>query len=70
MDRKWRKEFGHDDDNDARSIRTILPHELEQVRGRHEDPLAKQEQEDEGEDNRRHKVELGDRTGTPQPTGM
>jgi hypothetical protein len=59
------KEFGHADDDDTRSIRTVVPHELERVEEEDEDQLARQE-EDEEDDRRR---QLG-RPRTPEPMGM
>jgi predicted nucleic acid-binding Zn-ribbon protein len=55
------------DDDDARSIRTILPHELERVDEEDEDQLAAEEEEEE--DRRRRREELG-RPRTPEPTCM
>ena len=48
-----------DDDDDTRSIRTIVPHELERVDGVGEEQLVKQEREEEqrqqnDEDEERH----------------
>jgi hypothetical protein len=40
------EDFGHVND-DARSIRTIVPHELERVEEEDEDQLARQEGDDE-----------------------
>jgi hypothetical protein len=56
------------DDDDAGSIRTIVPHELERVEEEDEDQLAAEEEEAE-EDRRRRREELG-RPRTPEPTGM
>ena len=65
-----------DDDDDARSVRTIVPHELERVEEEDEDQIARQEQqrdqqeEDEDhEERRRRRVELG-RPRTPEPMGL
>jgi hypothetical protein len=56
-----------DSDDDARSIHTIIPHELERVDEEDEDQLAADEEEEE--DRRRRREELG-RPRTPEPTGM
>jgi hypothetical protein len=61
---RYEEEFGHDD-NAARSIRTVVPHELERVE-EDEDQLAQQE-EDEEDDWRRQRV---GRPRTPEPMGM
>jgi hypothetical protein len=61
-----------DDDDDARSIRTIVPHELERVEEEDEDQIAKQEEpqdEDEEEERRTRRVELG-RPRTPEPMSL
>ena len=55
------------DDDDASSIHTIVPHELERVDEEDEDQLVNEEEEDE--DRRRRRDELG-RPRTPEPTGM
>lgn len=55
------------DDDDASSIHTIVPHELERVEEEDEDQLVSEEDEDE--DRRRRRDELG-RPRTPEPTGM
>ncbi|KAL4073464.1 hypothetical protein J3A83DRAFT_4228791 [Scleroderma citrinum] len=55
------------DDDDASSIHTIVPHELERVEEEDEDQLVHEEEDDE--DRRRHRDELG-RPRTPEPTGM
>ena len=59
-----------------RSIRTIVPHELECVEEEDEDQIARQEQqrdqqeEDEDQEERRQRgVELG-RPRTPEPMGL
>ncbi|KIM79867.1 hypothetical protein PILCRDRAFT_823052 [Piloderma croceum F 1598] len=61
------------DDDDARSIRTIVPHELERVEEEDEDQITKQEQEqhdeDEEEERRTRRVELG-RPRTPEPMSL
>ena len=65
-----------DDDDDATSIRTIVPHELERVEEEDEDQIARQEQqwdqqeEDEDQEERRRRgVELG-RPRMPEPMGL
>ncbi|KAH9918687.1 uncharacterized protein B0H18DRAFT_1086818 [Fomitopsis serialis] len=68
--RNWRhdqssEEHYMSDDDDARSINTIVPHELERVDEEDEEQLAA---EDDVE-RRRRRDELG-RPGTPEPTGM
>jgi hypothetical protein len=62
---------GTSDDDDARSIRTIVPHELERVEEEDEDQITKQEQQqDEDEEERRaRRVELG-RPRTPEPMSL
>lgn len=55
------------DDDDASSIHTIVPHELERVEEEDEDQLVSEEDDDE--DRRRRRDELG-RPRTPEPTGM
>ncbi|KII83701.1 hypothetical protein PLICRDRAFT_437332 [Plicaturopsis crispa FD-325 SS-3] len=62
-----------DDGDDARSVGTVVPHELERVEEEDEDEQAqeratRQEQEDE-EDRRMTRVALG-RPRTPEPSGM
>jgi len=60
------------DDDDARSIRTIVPHELEHVEEEDEDQIAKQEEpqdEDEEEERRTRRVEHG-RPRTPEPMSL
>jgi len=68
------------DDDDARSIRTIVPHGLERVEEEDEDQMARQgqeqqqkqhhdEEDDEGEERRRRRVELA-RPRTPEPMGL
>ncbi|GBE87730.1 predicted protein [Sparassis crispa] len=54
------------DDDDARSIATVVPHELERVDEEDEEQLAAEQEE---EDRRRRREELG-RPRTPEPTGM
>ncbi|KAH8075992.1 hypothetical protein BXZ70DRAFT_963418 [Cristinia sonorae] len=54
------------DDDDARSIATIVPHELERVEEEDEEQIAAEEEEEE---RRRRREELG-RPRTPEPTGM
>ncbi|THH16715.1 hypothetical protein EW146_g3966 [Bondarzewia mesenterica] len=58
-------DFGADDD-DARSIATVTPHELERVEEEDELQMAAEEEEEEY---RRRREELG-RPRTPEPTGM
>ncbi|KAL4253671.1 Centrosomal and Immune Signaling Modulator [Abortiporus biennis] len=58
-------EYVHDDD-DARSVSTVVPHELERVEEEDEEQLAAEEEEEE---RRRRRDELG-RPRTPEPTGM
>ncbi|KAH7921658.1 hypothetical protein BV22DRAFT_1132085 [Leucogyrophana mollusca] len=65
-ERMHHAEFESDDD-DAGSIRTIVPHELERVEEEDEDQLVAEEEDDE--DRRRRRDELG-RPRTPEPTGM
>lgn len=63
---------GTSDDDDARSIRTIVPHELEHVEEEDEDQIAKQEEpqdEDEEEERRTRRVEHG-RPRTPEPMSL
>ncbi|OSX63155.1 hypothetical protein POSPLADRAFT_1138902, partial [Postia placenta MAD-698-R-SB12] len=55
-----------DDDDDARSVSTIVPHELDRVDEEDEEQLAAEEEE---EQRRRRRDELG-RPRTPEPTGM
>jgi len=55
-------------DDGSRSIRTILPHELEKVEEEDEEQIAKQEEEEE-EERRTRRVELG-RRRTPKPMGF
>ncbi|KAH7882857.1 hypothetical protein F5I97DRAFT_1930483 [Phlebopus sp. FC_14] len=55
------------EDDDASSIHTIVPHELERVEEEDEDQLIVEEEEEE--DRRRRREELG-RPRTPEPTGM
>ncbi|KAG6329928.1 hypothetical protein ID866_9162 [Astraeus odoratus] len=55
------------DDDDASSIHTIVPHELERVEEEDEDQLVTEDEDDE--DRRRRREELG-RPRTPEPTGM
>ncbi|KAF8137168.1 hypothetical protein EV363DRAFT_1253657 [Boletus edulis] len=55
------------DDDDAASIRTILPHGLERVDEEDEDQLGPEEEDEE--ERRRRREELG-RPRTPEPTGM
>jgi hypothetical protein len=50
--------LGHIDDDDARSIQTVVSHELERVEEEDEDQLARQEEDEEG-DRRRRRAELG-----------
>jgi len=64
------------EDDDARSIRTMVPHELECFEEEDEDQIARQErqreQQDEDEDQeerRRRRAELG-RPRTPEPMGL
>ena len=59
-------EYGGDDD-DARSIATVTPHELERVEEEDEEQLAAEEEEEE--ERQRRRDELG-RPRTPEPTGM
>ena len=54
-----------DIDDDARSIHTIIPHELERVVEEDEEQLRAEEEEDR----RRRREELG-RPRTPEPTGL
>ena len=61
------EEFSHIDDDDPRSIGTVVPHELERVEEEDEDQLARQE--DEEDDRRRRRGELGG-PRTPEPMGM
>ncbi|KAF8548614.1 hypothetical protein OG21DRAFT_1560880 [Imleria badia] len=56
-----------DDDDDASSIHTIVPHGLERVDEEDEDQLAIED--DDEEERRRRRDELG-RPRTPEPTGM
>jgi len=58
-------------DDDTRSIRTIIPHELEIVEEEDEEQIVKQEQleEDEDEERRARRVELG-HLGTPKPMSL
>jgi hypothetical protein len=58
---------GENDDDDARSINTIVPHELDRVDEEDEDQLAAEEEEEEHRRQRRE--ELG-RPRTPEPTGL
>jgi hypothetical protein len=65
-----------DDDDDATSIQTIVPHELERVEEDDEDQIARHEQqrdqqeEDEDQEERRQRgVELG-RPRMPEPMGL
>jgi hypothetical protein len=60
---------GTSDDDDARCIRTIVPHELERVEEEDEDQISKQEQQDEDEESRTRRVELG-RPRTPEPMSL
>ena len=53
------------DDEDSRSINTVVPHELERVDEEDEEQLAAEEEEEERR-NRRDEV----RPRTPEPTGM
>ncbi|EED77677.1 predicted protein [Postia placenta Mad-698-R] len=55
-----------DDDDDAHSVSTIVPHELDRVDEEDEEQLAAEEEE---EQRRRRRDELG-RPRTPEPTGM
>ncbi|KAI0077601.1 hypothetical protein K474DRAFT_1661536 [Panus rudis PR-1116 ss-1] len=57
---------GEYDDDDARSVATVVPHELERVEEEDEEQLAAEEEEEE---RRRRRDELG-RPRTPEPTGM
>lgn len=68
------------DGDGARSIRTIVPHELDRVDEEHKDWIARQGQQGQGqaeprpnkeekEKNRRRRVKLG-RTRTPEPMGL
>lgn len=63
-------EYGGDDD-DAQSIATVMPHELECVEEEDEEQLAAEEEEEERRRRRRRRRrdELG-RPITPEPTGM
>lgn len=54
------------DDDDARSVSTVIPHELERVDEEDEEQLAAEEEEEE---RRRRRDELS-RPRTPEPTGM
>lgn len=54
------------DDDDARSVSTVIPHELERVDEEDEEQLAAEEEEEE---RRRRRDELG-RPRTPEPSGM
>ncbi|OCH86578.1 hypothetical protein OBBRIDRAFT_761124 [Obba rivulosa] len=54
------------DDDDARSVGTVVPHELERVDEEDEEQLAA---EDEEEDRRRRRDEF-ERPKTPEPTGI
>ena len=54
------------DDDDARSVSTIIPHELERVDEEDEEQLAAEEEEEE---RRRRRDELG-RPRTPEPSGL
>ena len=76
-ERQQKEERGGDGDDDARSIRTIVPHGLEWVNEEDEDQIAGQEQQrqerQEGEQQprpeeteRRRRVELG-RPKTTEP---
>ena len=62
-------------DDDTRSIRTIVPHELERVEEEDEEQIVKQEREqleedeDEDEERRARRVELG-RLQTPEPMSL
>ncbi|KAI0031846.1 hypothetical protein K488DRAFT_51159 [Vararia minispora EC-137] len=56
-------DFAHDDD-DARSVATVTPHELESVEEEDEEQLAAEEEEERR--NRRDEL----RPRTPEPTGM
>ncbi|THH23256.1 hypothetical protein EUX98_g7920 [Antrodiella citrinella] len=59
-------EYIPDDDDDARSVGTVVPHELERVDEEDEEQIAAEEEEEE---RRRRRDELG-RPRTPEPTGM
>ena len=59
-------EYGGNDD-DARSIATVTPHELERVEEEDEEQLAAEEEEEE--ERQRRRDELG-QPRTPEPTGM
>ena len=68
--RNWRHDQVSDDhymsdDDDARSINTVVPHELERVEEEDEEQLAAEEDVER----RRRRDELG-RPRTPEPTGM
>lgn len=55
-----------DDDDDASSIHTVVPHELERVEEEDEDQAERHEEDD---DRRRTREDLG-RPRTPEPSGM
>ncbi|CAL1709324.1 unnamed protein product [Somion occarium] len=59
-------EYMHDEDDDARSVATVIPHELERVDEEDEEQMAAEEEEEE---RRRRRDELG-RPRTPEPTGI
>ena len=58
------REDGGGSDDDARSIGTIVPHELERVEEHHEDQMKEelQQRDDNEEERRTRRVELGDDT--------
>lgn len=66
------KEFGgapaEVDDDGSRSIRTILPQELERVEEEHEEQMVKAAKQEE-EERRTRRVQLG-RPRTPKPIGL
>ncbi|KAA1472369.1 hypothetical protein DENSPDRAFT_821141 [Dentipellis sp. KUC8613] len=59
-------DYAADDDDDAHSVSTVTPHELERVEEEDEEQLAAEEEEEE---RRRRRDELG-RPRTPEPTGI
>ena len=63
---------GREDDDDARIIYTIVPHELERAEEEDEQIARQGQQEQEGEEEgerRRRRVKLA-RPRTPEPTGL
>ncbi|KAF7984938.1 hypothetical protein HWV62_9857 [Athelia sp. TMB] len=63
------EEFANEDDDDARSICTVIPHKLERVEEEDEEQAEQQEADEVDEERRRRRSKLG-RPRTPEPTHL